>query len=79
MIGAIVDVGDLLQVVWVSLAAGLGVTAAFAVAIVGGTRAVELGRHGRGAEAAIFAIAGIVAMAAVVAAIAIGIAVLINQ
>jgi hypothetical protein len=79
MIGAIVDVGDLLQVVWVSLAAGLGVTTAFAVAIVGGTRAVELGRDGRGAEAAIFAIAGIVAMAAVVAAIAVGIVVLVNQ
>jgi hypothetical protein len=79
MIGAIVDVGDLLQVVWVSLAAGIGVTAAFAVAIVGGTRAVELGRDGRAAEAAIFAVAGVVALAAVAAAIVFGIVVLVNK
>jgi len=79
MIGAIVDVGDLLQVVWVSLAAGLGVTAAFAVAVVGGTRAIELGRDGRAAEAAIFAIAGVVALAAVAAAIVFGIVVLVNS
>jgi hypothetical protein len=76
VIGAIVDVGDLIQVVWVSLAAGLGVTAAFAVAIVGASRAVELGRDGRAAEAGIFAIVGVVAVAAVVAAIVFGIVVL---
>ena len=76
MIGAIVDVGDLIQVVWVSLAAGLGVTAAFAVAIVGASRAVELGRDGRAPEAGIFAIVGVVAVAAVVAAIVFGIVVL---
>jgi hypothetical protein len=79
MIGAIVDVGDLLQVVWVSLAAGIGVTAAFAVAIVGGTRAIELGRDGRAAEAAIFGVAGVVALVAVAAAIVFGIVVLVNK
>ena len=73
MIGAIVDGGHLIQVVWVSLASGLGVTAAYAVAIVGASRAVELGRDGRPVEAAVFAIVGIVALAAVLVAIVLGI------
>jgi hypothetical protein len=79
VIGAIVDGGDLVHVAWVSLASGLGVTAAYAVAIVGASRALELGRNGRGAEAAIFAIVGIVALAAVVTAIVLGIVALANK
>jgi hypothetical protein len=79
MIGAVVDGGDLIHVVWVSLASGLGVTAAYAVAIVGGSRAVELGRDGRGVEAAIFAIVGIVALVAVLTAIVLGIVALANK
>jgi hypothetical protein len=49
------------------------VTAAYAVAIVGASRAVELGRDGRPVEAAVFAIVGILALAAVLAAIVLGI------
>jgi hypothetical protein len=79
MIGAIVDGGDLIHVVWVSLASGLGVTAAYAVAIVGGSRAVELRRDGRAVEAAIFAIVGIAALAAVLAAIVFGIVALTEK
>jgi len=79
VIGAIVDGGALLNVVWVSLAAGLGVTAAFAVAIVGGTRALDHGRDGRGFEAAVFGIVGAVALAAVLAAIVLGIVVLTDK
>jgi hypothetical protein len=78
VIGAIVDTGDLVQVIWTSLAAGIGVTAAFGVAILGGSRAVESGRDGRLPEAAVFAALGICALAAVVAAIAFGIVVLVE-
>lgn len=79
MIGAIVDGGALLQVAWVSLACGLGVTAAYAIAIVGGSRAVELRREGHGAEAAIFAIVGLAALLAVLAAIVAGIVALADK
>ena len=37
MIATVVDWDALLQVIWVSLVAGVGVTAAWAFAIVGGT------------------------------------------
>jgi hypothetical protein len=76
VIGAIVDGGELVDVIWVSLASGLGVTGAFSVAIVGASRAVDLGRDGRSVEAAVFAVVGVVALAAVLTAIVLGIVVL---
>ena len=79
MIGAIVDGGALIEVVWVSLTCGLGVTAAYAVAIVGGSRAVELRRDGRAAEATVFAVVGLVALLAVLAAIVAGIVALSDK
>ena len=58
MIASIVDTDALLTVVWASLLAGIGVTAAYGLAILGGVRAIELGRSGRAGEAAIFAAGG---------------------
>jgi hypothetical protein len=76
MIASIVDTDALLTVVWASLAAGVGVTAAFGFAILGGVRAVELGRSGRVGEAAIFAVIGMLGVAATFAAIVFGIVVM---
>ena len=76
MIAAIVDTDALLTVVWASLAAGIGVPAAFGFAILGGVRALELGRAGRVGEAAVFAVVGAAGVAATVAAIVFGIMVL---
>jgi len=70
---ATIDWEGLLTVVWASALAGVGVTAAFGFAILGGNRAVELGREGRVGEAAVFAVVGAVGAAAVVAAIVFGI------
>ena len=78
-IADVVNTGDLLELVWVSLAAGIGVTAAFGLAIVGSTRAFELGRERRAGEATVFAALGVVAMAAVVAAIVYGLVLLIDK
>lgn len=79
MIASIIDAADLLQVVWVSLAAGIGVTAAFGVAIVGSTRAVELGRNGRFGGALAYGAVGVLAMAGVAGAIVFGIVVLVHK
>jgi hypothetical protein len=75
MIASIVDTDALLTVIWASLAAGIGVTAAFGFAILGGVRAIELGRTGRVGEAAIFAVIGMLGVAATFAAIVFGIVV----
>ena len=48
----IVDTAALLKVIWVSLAAGIGVIAAFSFVVLGGIRGGDL-RRTRGAAAAI--------------------------
>lgn len=76
MIATVVDWDALLQVIWVSLAAGVGVTAAWGFALLGSTRAVELGREGRVAEATIYAVIGAVGLLTVIGAIVFGILIL---
>jgi hypothetical protein len=76
MIAAIVDWDALLTVVWASLVAGIGVTAAFGFAILGGTRAMDLGRDGRVGEAALFGAVGFLGVVTVIASIAFGIVIL---
>jgi hypothetical protein len=75
-LASIVDWDALLTVVWASVAAGVGVTAAYGLVILGTTRALELGRQGRAAEALLFAVVGAVGIATVIGAIALGIVVL---
>jgi hypothetical protein len=76
VIATVVDWDSLLQVIWVSLVAGVGVTAAWGFALLGSARALELGRGGRVAEAAIYAVVGVAGVVAVVAAIVFGIVIL---
>jgi hypothetical protein len=73
---AIIDWDALFTVVWASIAAGIGVTAAYGFAILGGARAVELGREGRAGEALLFGVVGVLGVAVVIGAIAFGIIVL---
>jgi hypothetical protein len=60
----------------VSLAAGVGVTAAWGFALLGSARAVQFGRDGRLPVAVIYAAVGAVGFLAVIAAIVFGIVVL---
>ena len=76
MIASIVDTDALVTVVWASLLAGIGVTAAYGFAILGGVRALELGRAGRPGEAAIFAVICVLGVATTIGAIVFGIVVL---
>jgi hypothetical protein len=76
MIATVVDWDALLQVIWVSLVAGVGVTGAWAFALLGSTRALEMGREGRVAEAAIYAVIAVAGVATVVGAIVFGILIL---
>jgi hypothetical protein len=73
---SIVDWDAMLTVVWASAAAGIGVTAAYGLVILGTTRALDLSREGRVGEAVLFGVVGAVAVVTVFAAIVFGIVVL---
>jgi hypothetical protein len=73
---SIVDWDALLTVVWASVAAGIGVTAAYGLVILGTTRAVDLRRDGRTGEAIVFGVVGAVGVVTVCAMIVLGIVVL---
>jgi hypothetical protein len=79
MIASIVDTGDLVEVVWVSLVAGVGLTAVYGIAIFGGTRAMDLSRAGRSVQAALYGALGGVAFVTVLAAMVLGIVVMADK
>lgn len=75
----LVDTHDLLNVIWASLAAGVGATAAFSIAIAGATRFAEMRRAGRPLEAGLFATAALLGLGVCAAAIAFGLFEIINK
>ena len=70
---AVVDWEAMLEVVWVSFVAGIGVTAAFAAGLLGATRWVDYGRSGRGGEAVIYGALALIGFGIVAAAVVFGI------
>ena len=67
---SVIDWGALLNVLWASMVGGVGVTAAFALALLGATRAAERRRDGHvvsaGAYGGLAAVCGILVVAAVI-------------
>jgi hypothetical protein len=76
---ATVDWDALLEVIWSAMLAGIGVTAAYGLVILGFNRALDLGRRGRAGEAAVYGLIGAVGTGTVVGAIVFGIVVLSSK
>lgn len=74
-----VDWGALLEVVWSSLLGGIGVTAVFALAILGTSRAEHHRRDGRIAVATGYGLLGVLAFIGVLAAVVFGIVVMTQK
>lgn len=75
-LATIVDTSDLLDVIWVSSLAGVGVTAAYGLALLGVDRAIEFGRAGRGLEAIAYGALAVLAGGAVAASLVFGLIVM---
>lgn len=69
-LAAVVDWTGLLEVAWVSLGAGIGVTAAFALGILGATRSVDMRRSGNAIAAGAYVVLMLLAAVAVTGAVA---------
>jgi hypothetical protein len=75
---AVVDTADLVEVVWTSAAACVGITVAYALAIVGADRAVDSSRTGRQLGAAVYGLLCLAAGVVVLAALVLGIVVMVD-
>ena len=75
-LATVVDWEGILDVVIVSIVAGIGVTAVFAVAILGATRVMDMTRDGRTVEAGGYAVLAVLAFAVVIASAVFGIVIM---
>ena len=78
MIAVIVEIEDLLQVVVVSLVAGIGVSALFAVGLYGATRSTDMRRAHRGGAATAYAAVGAVSFLGFLAVIVYGLVMMVS-
>jgi hypothetical protein len=76
---AAVEAGDIVQVVWVSLLAGVFVTAAYALVVLGGARSAEARRAGDGTAALVWAGVAVLAFAAFAAAVVFGVHIMLSK
>ncbi|HYI99157.1 MAG TPA: hypothetical protein VEX36_05690 [Thermoleophilaceae bacterium] len=79
LLADVVDMGDLLNVVWTSLVAGIGVCAVFSLAIVGFARALDMRREGQAVAASAYAVLMVVAFVAVMAVVIFGVIVMTSK
>ena len=76
---SVVDWGALLEVVWTSLLGGIGVTAIFAVGILGTTKSVDRRQAGNAVAAGAYGVLAAVALVAVAVAVVLGILVMTQK
>jgi hypothetical protein len=70
---AIVDWGKIGQLIWVSLASGVGVIGVFSLVVLGSTRSGELRRDGRGGAALAYGAVALIAGLACLVVVAYGV------
>ena len=76
---AAVEVGLLLEVVWVSLVAGVAVTVLFSLVVLFGSRSAEAGRGGRSSAAMAYAALALLSFAAFALVVGYGVNVMLAK
>ena len=76
---AAVQAGDIFEVVWVSLVAGVFVSVAFSFVVLGMARSGEAARDGRGTAAIAYAGLALLAFAAFAATVIFGVQVMLSK
>ena len=71
--------GDLLEVVWVSLAAGVAITAVYSLVIYSSGRAADARREGNGGAAAAFGGLAILAFVGFLAGVIVGVTIMLSK
>ena len=76
---AAVEAGDILEVIWVSLAAAVFVSVAYSVVVVGTARSAEARRNGHGTAAFVWGGVAIVSFLLFAAAVAFGVHIMLSK
>jgi hypothetical protein len=76
---AAVSAGELVEVVWVSLLAGIGVTLTFSLVVLGGARYATARREGRGGEALAYGGLATIAFIVFVAGVVFGVNIMLSK
>ena len=76
---AAVKAGDIFEVVWVSLVAGVLVCIAYALVVLGTARSSDARRNGSGAAAIAFGALAVIAFAACAAALVFGVQAMVSK
>lgn len=79
MLASVVEVDQLLEVVWVSLVAGIGVTAMFSLVILSVARSDAARRAGRDGRALGFGILAALAFLAFAAMVVVGVTIMLHK
>jgi hypothetical protein len=79
MLIAAIEFGQLLQVMWISLAAGVVVTAAFALVVRESGRSAEARRAGDGGAAMLHGTLALLCFAAFAAIVAVGLVIMLKK
>jgi hypothetical protein len=75
----VVKAGDILEVIWASLLAGVVVTAAFSFVVLGSARSAQARRSGEGRASVLYASLAAVAMLAFLALVALGLQIMLSK
>jgi hypothetical protein len=70
---------DLLEVIWVSLLAGVGVTAIYSLVIYSSGRAADARRAGNGTASAVYGALAVLAFAVFLAGVITGVTIMLNK
>ena len=79
LVFADIDWGALFEVIWVSMLAGVGVSAIFSMVIYSSGRSADARREGNGGAAAAFAALAVFAFAVFLAGVIIGMTIMLNK
>jgi hypothetical protein len=76
---AVVEVGQIFEVIWVSLAAGVGITIAYSMVVLGTGRSAEARRSGRGGAAVVYGAMAVLFLAIFLGMIVLGVQIMLSK
>lgn len=79
LLAQVVDMGDIVSVIWTSLLAGIGVCAVFSLAIIGFARTSDMQREGNTFAAGAYGVLTGVAFLVVMAVVVFGVVVMTSK